>query len=406
MRWRLVRLALWQDSDLPVAVTPLHLEHKLGRREASITIDALPAESSGVHVLPTYHRVLLSTEGRLGVFSSKTAACLLRYRPQDVVAIIDSAAAGTDVRAAIPWSPPVPIVADVAAALELRPEALFVGVAPPGGQLPSEMRRQVANALQAGIDVVSGLHEHIANDHELARLADRSEARIFDLRRSPAGGILASGRARTARCRRILTVGTDGNVGKLVAALELAAAARRRGLDARVVATGQTGIMIVGCGVAVDAVVADFAPGAVEELVLRVADCDVCVIEGQGSLAHPGFSAVTLALLHGACPDAMVLVHHAGRTHYKAEPHGRIPPLAELRAAYEQAASLLHPARVTGVALNPLGQDERFVREEARRIEQELRVPVCDPACGGSERLLEAALTGSGRRLPAGNERA
>ena len=345
-----------------------------------------------MHVLPPYRRILLLTEGRLGVFSSKTAAVLLRYRADDIVGVVDSRAAGIELRSVIPWAPAVPIVADVLAAERWQPEALFIGVAPPGGALPPEMRRQVTGALRAGLDVVSGLHQALADDDEFAALAAQTGARIFDLRVPPPERVLASGRARTTRCRRILTVGTDGNVGKMVTSLELTAAARRRGLDARLLPTGQTGTMITGRGIAVDALVADFAPGAVEQLVLSAADSDVCVVEGQGSLAHPGFSAVTLALVHGACPDAMILVHHAGRTRYRVSPHDRLPPLAELRAAYEQAASLLHPARVVGVALNPFGQEARVVRDETRWIERELRVPVVDPIGVGSDVLLDAAL--------------
>lgn len=344
-----------------------------------------------MHVLPAHRRILLLTEGYLGPFTAKTAAALLRYRPQDIVGVVDSQAVGTDVRSAIPWAPPVPVLAEVARAAALHPDALYVGVAPPGGALPPEMRRQVVQALERGLDVVSGLHERLAADDEFARCAQRGGARVFDLREPPATRLLATGRARTTRCRRILTVGTDGNVGKMAAALELVAAARRRGLEARFVATGQTGIMVAGAGVAIDAVPADFAPGVVEELVLAAGDADVCIIEGQGSLAHPGFSAVTLALLHGACPDAMILVHHVGRMRYKAPPHGPIPPLRELRMAYEQAASLLHPARVVAVAINPLGQPPRAVRAAARAIAQELRLPVVDPLCEGGDALLAAA---------------
>jgi uncharacterized NAD-dependent epimerase/dehydratase family protein len=342
--------------------------------------------------LPPYHRILLLTEGRLGAFTAKTAATLLRYRPADIVAIVDSTAAGRDVREVIPWAPAVPIVGKVEATLAERPDALFVGVAPPGGELPPAMRRHVESAIEHGLDVVSGLHQFLADDPALAAAADCKGVRLLDLRRPPARRVLACGKARQTRCRRILTVGTDGNVGKMAAALELTAEARRRGLRAEFLATGQSGTMIAGRGIAVDAIASDFAPGAIEELVLSVADADVCFVEGQGSLAHPGFSAVTLALLHGACPDALILVHHAGRTHYSATPEIAIPPLRELRAVYEQVASLLHPARVAGVALNPLGQDERTWRAEARRLEQELRLPVGDVFAGGAERLLDAAL--------------
>lgn len=346
-----------------------------------------------MHVLPIYQRILLLTEGHLGVFSSKTAAALLRYRAADVVGIVDAPAAGTAVRRAVPWAPPVPIVADVPAAQALRPQALFIGIAPPGGALPPEMRRHVSDALRAGLDVVSGLHLFLADDAEFARLAAQTGVRLIDLRRPPAERIVATGRARETRCRRVLTVGTDGNVGKMVTALELTAAAAHRGIDARFLATGQTGIMIAGRGVTIDAIASDFAAGAVEELVLSASDSDICVIEGQGSIAHPGFSTSAIALLHGAWPDALILVHHVGRNRYRAAQHVRIPPLTELRAAYEQIASLMHPARVVGVALNAFGQPDSAARLEARRIEQELRLPVSDPTRpGGCERLLAAAL--------------
>lgn len=347
-----------------------------------------------MHKLPPYDRVLLLTEGRLGVHTSKTAAALLRYRPQAVVGVVDSTAAGRDLAELIPWAPAVPIFANVMRAQSVRPEALFVGVAPVGGALSLELRAHVRAALAAGLDVVSGLHHFLADDAELAALAAQHGARLFDLRRPAGDRVIASARARRTHCRRVLTVGTDGNVGKMVAALELKAAAEARGLDARFLATGQTGIMIAGRGICVDGYVADFAPGAVERLVLDAGQADVCFIEGQGSIAHPGFSAVTLALLHGACPDAMVLVHRLGRTHYKAPPHAPLPPLDALIAVYEQAAALLHPSRVVAVALNAHGCDEEELRAAARCIEHELDLPVADPIRDGCERLLDAVLPG------------
>ncbi len=345
-----------------------------------------------MHALPPHHRILLLTEGQLGVYTSKTAASLLRYRPQDVVAVVDSAAAGQDITTVVPWSPRIPIVADVADSLRLAPDALYIGIAPVGGALPADMRTHVIAALARGLDVVSGLHVFLADEPELAALAARNGARLYDLRRPPAERIVAQARARHTRCRRVLTVGSDCNIGKMLTALELAAAARRRGLNTRFLATGQTGIMIAGRGVAIDAVVSDFASGAVEQLVLDAADADVCFIEGQGSIAHPGFSPVTLALLHGACPDALVLVHQLGATHYKAAPHGPLPPLDRLVALYEQAAAVLHPARVAAVALNSLGHSEDVLRRESARLAAELRIPVADPIRDGCAPLLDALL--------------
>ncbi len=344
-----------------------------------------------MHELPAYRRLLLLTEGQLGVFTSKTAASVLRYRPGDVVAVIDAPAAGKQVTDFIPWAPTVPIFADVAAAQDLHPDALFVGIAPVGGALPPEMRAHVHAALYAGIDVVSGLHNFLGDDPELAAVATASGARIIDLRRPPPDRAVAAAQALGTRCRRVLTVGTDCNVGKMVAALELTAAARRRGLEARFLATGQTGIMLAGRGICIDACVADFAAGAAEELVLDAATSDICFIEGQGSLGHPGFSGVTLALVHGTCPNALVLVHQLGRSQYKAEPHRELPPIKELILAYERIAGLLHPARVAAVALNSFGYRIEEARAAADRLEQELGLPVADPVREGCDRLLNAA---------------
>ena len=343
-----------------------------------------------MHELPPYHRILLLTEGQLGVFTSKTAASVMKYRPRDVVAVIDSSASGRRLAEFIPWSPAVPILANVACACDLRPDAMFIGIAPVGGALPAEMRAHVCAALEAGIDVVSGLHNFLADDPELAALASASGARICDLRRPPADRAVASAKALDTHCRRVLTVGTDCNVGKMVTALELTAAAQRQGLEARFLATGQTGIMIAGRGICIDACVADFAAGAAEQLALDAATSDICFIEGQGSLGHPGFSGVTLALLHGTCPDALVLVHQLGRTQYKAEPHRDLPPIKELILAYERSASLLYPACVAAIALNSLGYPAEEARAAADRLEQELGLPVADPVREGCDRLLNA----------------
>jgi uncharacterized NAD-dependent epimerase/dehydratase family protein len=342
--------------------------------------------------LPPYHRLLLLAEGQLGVFTSKTAAALLRYRASDVVAIVDSHVAGRPLTDFIAWGGDQPIVPDIAAAESLRPDGLVIGVTPVGGQLPEPMRRHVVAALEAGIDVISGLHSFLAEDAELVALAGRRGARIIDTRRPPEERVIATARALGTAGRRVLTVGTDANVGKMVAALELTATARSRRLDARFLATGQTGIIIAGCGVAVDACVADFAAGAVEDLVLSADPCDVCLVEGQGSLGHPGFSAVTLALLHGALPDALVLVHRMGRDNYKAPPHSPLPAFERLIAAYEATAALLHPAQVVAVALNSVGFTDAEVAAERERLERQLQLPVADPIRDGCDTLLDAVL--------------
>lgn len=345
-----------------------------------------------MHALPIHRRIVLVTGDQLGVFTAKTAVSVLRYRAADVVGVLDQATAGRDIRDLLPGAPAVPIVPDWAAATALQPDALYVGIAPAGGALPAALRVPIAAALMHGVDVVSGLHMFLAEDAEFARLARDSGARIFDLRRPPAQRVIAAARARATRCRRVLTVGTDGNVGKMVTALELTALARRQGRNAQFLATGQTGIMIEGRGISIDACIADFAPGAVEEMVLSVADSDVCFVEGQGSIAHPGFSPVTLALLHGACPDAMVLVHAVGRSHYRTLTTELLPGFAPLIVAYEQMAAFLHPARVVAVALNTVGHPPAAAQAAVEVLERELGLPVADPVRDGCERLLAACL--------------
>lgn len=342
-----------------------------------------------MHHLPPYRRLLVLTDGQLGIFTSKTAAALLRYRAHDVVAIVDPRAAGRDVRTILPAAPPVPIVATVADAAPLRPDALMIGVAPPGGRLSASLRVAVRSALDHGIDVVSGLHTFLADDDELHHLAAARDARIFDVRRPPTDPALGTGQSRHTPARRVLTVGTDGNVGKMVTALELTRAACARGIDARFLATGQTGIMISGSGIAIDACVIDFASGAAESLVQSAFDAELLFVEGQGSLGHPGFSAVTLALLHGVAPDALVLVHRTGRTHYRAQPDEPLPPMNQLIEAYETAAALCHPARVVGLALNSIEVKEGDYVDECDALAKAHGLGVSDPVRDGADRLLD-----------------
>ena len=342
-----------------------------------------------MQILPSYRRILLLTEGSLGVFTSKTAASLLRYRAGDIVGVIDSQAAGRDVREKIPWSPKIPIMATVREALALRPDALFIGIAPVGGSLPTAMRQHVCDALNSGIDVVSGLHTRLAEDREFASVAGALQAAVRDVRAPLGPPRIATTAARATRCVRVLTVGTDCNVGKMVAALEITAALRNRGFQAEFAATGQTGIMIAGRGIAIDAVVSDFAAGAAEELVVSAANADFCIVEGQGSVVHPGYSGVTLSLMHGVCPDAMVLVHHLGRTHYAADPHSPLPDIVELCRHYEQAASFLHPSRIIAIAVNGHGVDSAVARKERDRLADRLGLPIADPIADGCDALVQ-----------------
>src|SRR5438067_3858356 len=196
--------------------------------------------------MPRAERFAILAEGNLDPFGAKTATSLLRYRAEDVVAVVDSAHAGRPLRELLGVEAGAPVVATLEEALQHRPTTLVIGIAPAGGRLPPGWREVIERALAEGLDVISGLHLMLGDDPELAALAHRHHARLIDLRRPPASEPIARGRARETRAKRVLTVGTDCNVGKMVASLEIVRAARQAGLDARFVATGQTGILING----------------------------------------------------------------------------------------------------------------------------------------------------------------
>jgi uncharacterized NAD-dependent epimerase/dehydratase family protein len=345
------------------------------------------------------HLAILA-EGRFTPLDAKTAVGVLRYRRDEVAAIVDSTRAGRTCEACVGVGGAIPVVASLEAAAASGADSLLIGVAPQGGELPREWRGMVEAALGRGWDVLSGLHVFLADDLALAELARRHGAQILDVRRPPAARPIAARRAAALEALVVLTVGSDCNVGKMTAALEITRVLEAREVRVGFVATGQTGIVIADHGVAVDAVPSDFAAGVIEELVVAAAaNADVVVVEGQGSLHHPGYSGVTLALLHGCCPRAMVLCHQAGRERVRVPGHRTsvdedsqpwIPPLDELARAYELAASWVSPGRVIGVALNTAGMDESAARAAVRRAAETTGLPATDPVRFGAEALADA----------------
>jgi uncharacterized NAD-dependent epimerase/dehydratase family protein len=335
-------------------------------------------------------RYAILAPGEFAGRAAKTAHGVIAYGNDAVVAVIDPDHAGKRVHDVVPFLDcAAPVVADLPAALDFAPDALLIGVAPAGGALPSGWRAAVAQALEAGLEVVSGLHHILADDAEFAEAARRGNARIWDVRLPP-DVPLFSGDAYAVEARVVLTVGTDCAVGKMTAALELTRAALIAGESARFVATGQTGIMIAGSGIAVDRVIADFAAGAAEQLVVEhAAGADLLFVEGQGGINNPAYAPVTLALLFGAAPDALVLVHRAGRTAVDA----LNTPLLGYRPAvraYEALCATVKPARVAGIALNTGALNESAARAEIARAEEQTGLPVDDVVRFGPDRLYAA----------------
>jgi uncharacterized NAD-dependent epimerase/dehydratase family protein len=350
----------------------------------------------------TAPRFLIVADGDFAPMTSKTANSVIRYLPDRTVGVLDRQQAGKTVQDVLGFGGAIPIVGSMREGLALGPSAVLIGIAPQGGRMPPEWRAWLAEALDHGCDLWSGLHSFLGDDPLLAEKARTHGRKIFDLRRPPADLPIASGAAKTVEPLVVLTVGTDCNVGKMTAQLQLSRQLNARGVRTRFVATGQTGIMIEGWGIAVDAVVADFIAGAAERLVLEGAkDADVILVEGQGSLNHPGYSGVTLGLLHGSCPDAMILCHQSTREYigdYRQAAWLRIPPLTEYIKLYETIGSAVHPTKVIGISLNTYDMTEAEARQACEVAARETGLPATDPVRFDSAPLVDAIVNAWARR--------
>ncbi|HEU5286761.1 MAG TPA: DUF1611 domain-containing protein [Candidatus Limnocylindria bacterium] len=346
-------------------------------------------------------KVAILAEGQFAPRTAKTAIGVLRYAPYPVVAVIDSARAGTDAAAHVGVGKGVPVVADVDDAVARGAEVVLIGTAAAGGRIASELRPHIARALERGLAVWNGMHERVLSDPALAAAAARGKGTVRELRDAPSDLPIGGHRTPRAGAHVVLTVGTDAAVGKMTVALELVAALESLGKRAAFVPTGQTGIAIAGWGIAVDAVVADFVAGAAERMVCDAAErADWVIVEGQGSLMHPGFSGVTLGLLHGAGPELMVLCHDAARPVVKGYESEGLPvrSLADCVRIYEDAASWRRPpgypaARVAAVAVNTSAYADAVAHAAILDAESQTRLPTADPirqGRAGSERLARA----------------
>jgi uncharacterized NAD-dependent epimerase/dehydratase family protein len=332
---------------------------------------------------------VILAEGSLGILESKTACCVLRYRPNDVVAVIDSRLAGKEAGEVLGIGMGIPIVASIEETAPLSPNELLIGIAPRGGVLPETWREIIRRAIAREMNIVSGLHTFIGDDPEFASLAADQGVTIWDIRKPPPSIPVGLARARGVPATVVLTVGTDCDVGKFTVSWEIYRGARERGIDAGFVATGQTGVYISGKGVVVDAVKADFIAGAVEEMILDVSSGkNLVIVEGQGSLLHPGYSGVTLGLIHGTMPDGFILCHLPSRreiTDYGIP----LPGLDRWIELYESSVADIKAAPVLGIALNCFDMGPEETRDLISRVEEETGLPTTDPVKYGVERLME-----------------
>jgi uncharacterized NAD-dependent epimerase/dehydratase family protein len=334
-------------------------------------------------------RYLILAEGKSGdAHYGKTMRGVVDYSPHPTVAILDSQRPGETHKG-------IPVVGSVAEALLYAPPTALVGVATQGGRFPPAWRELLRAAIEAGLDVESGLHEFISDDPELVELSKQHGVELRDLRKPPADLSVPTGANLSLDAKTVLTVGSDCAIGKKTVAIELDREAQRRGLKSQFVPTGQTGVAIAGWGIAVDAVVADFIAGAAERLVVEGAGRggELLFVEGQGALSHPAYSGVTLGLMHGSAPHAYVLCHVAGATEIEGYPGYPLPPLREIVELHERASLPSRPAKVAAIALNTRDLGDEDARAAARMVADETGVPTDDPVRFGAATLLDAVLS-------------
>ena len=322
---------------------------------------------------------------------AKTAVGLLRYGDHEVRAVLDREHAGGRVADHFPDVQDAPVVASMDEVPDV--DALVIGVAPIGGGFEESWRPDVRAAIERGSHVLSGLHYFLAGDEEFAELAAEHGGRLVDLRKPPENLTVADASAGEVGATVVTTVGTDCSTGKMTTAYELRDAARERGLEAVVVPTGQTGVVIEGWGIVVDRVVSDYAAAAVERLVETPVGMDLVVVEGQGALGHPAYSGVTTSILHGSAPDAMVMCHEAGRERVHGYESFELPPPDQYADLYERVAAPVSDAPVVAGALNTRGLGDDAAADAVAAYGEAIGAPATDPVRHGvPDRVLEAIL--------------
>lgn len=342
---------------------------------------------------PKNRLAILLHEGIRGPFG-KTGLALLRYSRVPIVAVIDSQCAGQSLRALTKLKCDAPVVASVTDALPLKPDTLVIGIAPPGGLLPEAWQREIEIAVQAGLNIVNGLHTPLATKPQFQSLPRKGQW-IWDARQEPPGLGVGSGAARSLKCKRVLTVGTDMAVGKMSTSLEMHRICQQQGTRSKFIASGQTGIMIEGDGIALDAIRVDFASGAVEQIVMKYGvEHDILHIEGQGAFGNPA-STATLPLIRGSQPTHLILVHRAGQNCIRRYPHVPIPPLPVVIQVYEQMAAFggaFEPSKVAGIALNTAELNDTEARKAIEEAQRVTGLPCTDPVRFDAGVLVDALI--------------
>ena len=314
------------------------------------------------------------------MLAAKVAIGIRDWRPEHAIGQIRLPGCGADLK-----------LTDMtlAEAKEAGAKTLVIGVANRGGVISAAWKEVLIQALEMGYDIASGLHNLLRDEGDLVAAAQTHGCTLHDVRVPTVGYPIANGKKRTGK--RCLAVGTDCSVGKMYTAMAMEAAMQERGMKATFRATGQTGILITGHGVPLDAVIADFMAGSIEYLTPDNDEDHWDLIEGQGSLFHVSYSGVTLALIHGGQPDALILCHEPTREHMRGLPEYTQPSLQQLRDTALPLAQVSNPAcQVVGISVNTQHMSEADAKAYLAEVEKDMGLPATDPYRFGSDKLVDA----------------
>lgn len=335
-------------------------------------------------------RILALAEGRFSPLKSKTANGALIYMPGEVVAIIDSTKTGKTAHDLLGYGGSVPVISSVEEGIKFQPTHLLIGIAPTGGRLPDVWRDWIKTAIRNKMHILSGLHSILSDDAEFVALAKEYKVTITDWRKIPHEyEVVSKGNYRTRKAKTILTVGADCNIGKMTTMLQVYNEFLKRGLKSDFIGTGQTGIMISGKGIAVDAIISDYIAGCIEKCI-DASDSegyDYIFVEGQGALTHQGYSGVTFGLMHGTMPDAMIMCVQPTRTH---DDYGLpIPDINKLIELHERVIEFFRRTKVVGIGINSIGLTDEQSMDEAKKLEDKTGLPAIDTFRFGGEKLTD-----------------
>jgi D-glutamate N-acetyltransferase len=336
-------------------------------------------------------RIVILAEKKLGPLTSKMANGVIRFLPEEVVAVVDSRYGGNTVQQVLDFGGTIPIVSTLEEALSFHPNTMLIGISPPAGEFPTDWYPLIIQALQNKLHIISGLHDLLGEIQEFKVLAEKYNVKITDLRKNTQAATLARGLARNFKSKIILTIGTHGNVGKMTSTIEMVKQLQKMGKSADWLATGQIGILIKGKGIPLDAIKGDFLSGAVESALAQLdGKYEYIIIEGQGSLQHLGYSSVSTALLHGSLPDAMILCHRTdvGITDYGIDTDN----LHNAIALHENLLSFVKPAKVIAISLNTYNLSKNKAGELIESIHRNTGLAVTDPMRFDGKILAEAIL--------------